>query len=879
MSDCGMTPPSPTPADAGLLLEHAQWMRRLAQSLVGDAERADELAQETWLRVFARPPRLDQPVRGWIATVMRNLVRAEHRGAARRAAREQSCARPEAEPSSHELVERAALQRELVQAVLELAEPYRATILLRYFEDKTPLEIAARERIPVATVKTRLARGLAQLRERLSRTAAPAGRENCLLALARLERVAAPPPLPLAVVPLAMKLKLLVPLALLALAGLAYYLREREADAPAHAVAAAPRAEVPAPELATLPTFDARREEAAPADAAPTSPALEGSAQPAAQEARHVRGRVIDVAGRPVAALEIRLVPDDGAARASTPIAAGSAPLVARSGPDGVFELPGRHQGRLFVRDARWTTLLAGVPVDARTGQECRVVVAPRLELGGVVLDADGVPLAGARVELCAPADLRARLAQVLDFSADVRFETHSDEHGRFQLEPAPGLPDGELCAEHEGFLAYTEPAPLSSRADLVLLLTRPGSSALQLRGRVLDPAGAPVEGARVAHGVETTLSDELGSFAFRLDDPEALNRQAAAFLRVPEDLVRAVKRGYLPAELRTRERDAEGRARFPQPLVLRLGGPALSIAGRVRDERGEPLAGIRVWLADPSVLGAVVDAAAPERGPDFVLVEGLLSGAASGWAWVESDDEGRFLLEGLSAREYTLAALDPATLLRAERVGVPAGRRDVELVLESAALLPRLAGRVVDGHGQPVPHLAVFPMCDALELRLEGEIIATHHGSVEGTSTDENGLFVLTRVPRTAAYLRLEGAEIIPLEWGRHLAGGLEELSGAHPEELVITVERRCHFQVELGVPGEADELGVVDEQGNALVISEFFGNARNDTERHPLREGRSSTLAVSDHATTLVLYRAGAEVRRLPLRLAPGEPTIVRP
>ena len=52
-----MTPPS-HPLDAELLLEHSAWMRRLARTLVRDVERAEELSQETWLRLLERPPAL-----------------------------------------------------------------------------------------------------------------------------------------------------------------------------------------------------------------------------------------------------------------------------------------------------------------------------------------------------------------------------------------------------------------------------------------------------------------------------------------------------------------------------------------------------------------------------------------------------------------------------------------------------------------------------------------------------------------------------------------------------------------------------------------------------------------------------------------------------
>jgi len=81
------------------------------------------------------------------------------------------------------------------------------------------------------------------------------------------------------------------------------------------------------------------------------------------------------------------------------------------------------------------------------------------------------------------------------------------------------------------------------------------------------------------------------------------------------------------------------------------------------------------------------------------------------------------------------------------------------------------------------------------------------------------------------------------------------------------------------LTVVDEADELGMLDSAGQVLVISEFLGSGRRDTERHPLTNGRSSTLAVGGSAAVLVLYKGSVEVRRVPIRLAPGEPAILRP
>ena len=66
-----------------------------------------------------------------------------------------------------EAVQRAEVHRRLVEAVFALAEPYRTTILLRYFEDLPPREVARRMEAPVETVRTRVSRGLEILRRRL----------------------------------------------------------------------------------------------------------------------------------------------------------------------------------------------------------------------------------------------------------------------------------------------------------------------------------------------------------------------------------------------------------------------------------------------------------------------------------------------------------------------------------------------------------------------------------------------------------------------------------------------------------------------------------------------------------------------------------------
>src|SRR5262249_9695893 len=69
------------------------------------------------------------------------------------------------------------------------------------------------------------------------------------------------------------------------------------------------------------------------------------------------------------------------------------------------------------------------------------VIVAPRVRLGGVVLDPDGRPVSGATVSIAPDVDLRMRLSAPVEFSADSGERiARTDEHGRFDIDDAPAL-------------------------------------------------------------------------------------------------------------------------------------------------------------------------------------------------------------------------------------------------------------------------------------------------------------------------------------------------------------------------------------------------------------------------------------------------------
>ena len=150
------------------LLEETRWLQSLARHLAGPDD-ADDLAQAAWLRAIEQAPERIRGLRPWLRTVLRNAFRRSRTDHAARLRRETAAARSEALPSAAELTARTSLHRAVADAVLALDEPARSTVILRFFEDRKPQEIARLQNIAVATVHTRLRRALAILRARLDR--------------------------------------------------------------------------------------------------------------------------------------------------------------------------------------------------------------------------------------------------------------------------------------------------------------------------------------------------------------------------------------------------------------------------------------------------------------------------------------------------------------------------------------------------------------------------------------------------------------------------------------------------------------------------------------------------------------------------------------
>ncbi len=341
-----------------------------------------------------------------------------------------------------------------------------------------------------------------------------------------------------------------------------------------------------------------------------------GTGQPVALAlgpAAAIRGRVTQDGAQPAGGVDVR-AEDQALPPGEDALAAGG-----RSDGAGGFTLGPLPPGRYRLTAAReGFTLRRSLSVDLRGGAPPEPVTLDLLRGGrlvGRVTTPAGAPVAGARVR-CAGADVDdlAVRSGALPLAAEAAAlppggvgavgearSTLTDARGRFTLE---GLAPGRyrIGVARDGFqpLATEAAVRAGEQRDLGALTLSEG---FPVRGRVLDEAGAPIEGARVSVGaggaaLPGTVTDGAGQFAFAL---------APGRYRVTAS---AEGRGTASAETVA----ASGGA---QPAIdLRLSRADASLEGMLRDAAGRPLARARLIvrpagtgaLADPPVATATAD-------------------------------------------------------------------------------------------------------------------------------------------------------------------------------------------------------------------------------------------------------------------------------
>ena len=147
--------------------EHAQALLGYLTRLMGDAQRAEDLVQETLLRAWRKAPSLEgdpASLRSWLFTVAHHLAIDEHRAAA---------ARPEnVDPALGDVPVAGQLDRaldawQITEALRTLSTDHRRVLVETHFRGRSVSEAAAVLGLPAGTVKSRTYYALRALRAAL----------------------------------------------------------------------------------------------------------------------------------------------------------------------------------------------------------------------------------------------------------------------------------------------------------------------------------------------------------------------------------------------------------------------------------------------------------------------------------------------------------------------------------------------------------------------------------------------------------------------------------------------------------------------------------------------------------------------------------------
>ncbi|MFN0059026.1 MAG: sigma-70 family RNA polymerase sigma factor [Planctomycetota bacterium] len=808
------------------LLNQVGWVHDLARSVVLDSQSAADAAQDALVAALESPPRAqpDEPagLRAWLASVLRNIARTHYRTDTRRRRRELRVARGaqgEHAPSMNEMLERAELHRALVSAVLALREPYRAVVLLRFFEGFTPAEIGAQRGVSAATARSQLKRALEILRERFDEEFGE--RSAWLSPLAALGALA-PPLVPnaaaaaisatststtiiaakgLFVGGVLMSVKTVVT-ALIAgtvlTAGAIYYLPHSAEPDAAPRVASREIASAPAaPQVVNTPVEPMK---VAPVASTATDDAQLASNPPALVETAtgSIEGVVTDKNGNALPGIVLH------ALTSNTPpltklgefafdeIALGSQlPTLdnptrrAESDSRGYYRVNGLVPGgyQLIARGSNYqprTTRGLELRPNAKLTVDVKMEEGAFVE--GIVLDPDGHPVAGAAVATLGSSlsfsEGSARISivrgpdgedvlQGFDMRSGHTVRTGVD--GRFRIEGLPLQPT-MLEARHDDFAAVRREGVAPNSRDVELRLTDGG----RVVGVVLDPNGKGVVGATVrslmSDPVIATKTDDSGRFVLEHLEPGTVQLEARA--------------DGFPRKRSARLTIVDGEEIAGVEIVLEEG---VTVTGLVLDPDGKPLADARLSF---------------KRGGAMLMMS----------EDARTDAEGRFSAKGLRrGLDYSARATHPKYLQQAlETFTADASSIDLGTVtLRRGAML---SGKVVDVAGEPLAGASVSAGTPAGELGqvefeavevaiapdIRGGPVGAFRGATSVVTTDANGLFTLAPLDageytvnvRMPGYVPLNG-EVIALAEGQHV-GELTYTLGQGSEILGVVVNAR---------------------------------------------------------------------------------------
>lgn len=558
------------------LLRHRPWVRAVARALVRDDHDADDLEQETWLAAARRPPPDGRSPRAWLGTVLRRTAAKLGLKDARREARERAVAREEPD-SAVDLVAEAEMHERVVRSVLALPEPYRSTILRRYFDGLSTREIAERTGAPLGTVRARLSRGLGLLRSELRGGDAGAWPAT-LIALAGSQVVpaggAAAATATGVVLMTQAKASALAVAAVVAVVGVIGWLVVRERAAPPEAGSSARSLEVE-PALPTRATPAPPEPKIVPRPVDSDTDGRESGSRPGGLTGTVVVKVIWADDRTPAEGVWVWLV-EFGTRTGIWRTRWAAVPA------NGVITMTDVVPGRVVAYGDRGGS--EGAQIAAGELKELTVEIPPGPTVEGQVVALDGTPVGGADIWMSTYGNWRLGTTV-----------TNADVRGRFVLRSVQ--PMHAFAARAPGH-AQSEVRQLDSgkRGEVVKIVLELGGPAGSVRGVVRGPDGAAVAGAVVHLGIFAALeatTDANGAFAIGSVSPG-------------ENRIEVRRAGFAPwsgsAQVKVGEvADVEVRLRKES-----------AITGVVRLASGEPAAEATIWVGRrEAFLSSVTNSAA----------------------------------------------------------------------------------------------------------------------------------------------------------------------------------------------------------------------------------------------------------------------------
>jgi len=478
---------------------------------------------------------------------------------------------------------------------------------------------------------------------------------------------------------------------------------------------------------------------------------------------------------------------------------------------------------------------------------------------------------------------------------------TRTDQDGRFVLAGASTAT--RLRAAAAGYLAFDRPLP---SAGPVLLPLR---SACRASGRITDAEGRPIPDAKVllssgATRTQTT-ADERGSFRF---GPQA----AGSFdLEVRATGFRVLRQSGLALA-----GNADLGAFVLQPVAL--------LAGRVRDETGEPVAGAALFASrggqgagstqadaagrfsfaeikpGPVRLTAFAQGFLPEEvadlvaGPDATAVEvilrrgAVLTGAVTlpsgepaagarvmlldngtqgpfatlGLPQATADDDGRYRLEGVAPGERRVRATLSGLLPDNAQVAVRDGTNRLDLHLGRGAAV---SGRAVTTEGEPVARAQIFLFTLGEQMSPAPAQVAAD-GTFSWPAVAAGAYRLEAEFPGLTApvsTLKVEDSPLAGLLVRFAPAGSLRgRILGLEPGDAE-------HLELLASAPGRQDHHGRVEPDGSYLIQDLAPGSwIVVATVLGTARAGRSATTVAPGPGESFLDLEIGGE-------LPPAAPT----